>query len=313
MTEDPSTNARQQIEALLVDRPYRLVRLLGQGSMGEVWVVRHTALESDMALKVLHVRHLRSAFHRERFLLEARVTASIHHPNVVRVIDYWDAPDQRPCFVMQLLAGNTLDRELRARNCLPSGEAVELGYQVASALQAAHAAGFIHRDIKLDNIFLHRTSPAGFQAKLLDFGLARVVSPATTAGFLAPTLATQTGSMVGSPRFMSPEALRGELVDHRGDLYSLGIVLYMALVGRNYLFDWATRPVFAPPSQLSTAQCPPELDAVILRAVEPRKEDRYQSAAELLAALQPLRPTPAQSSFTLPLASLSVTRKREDQ
>ena len=162
MSEDPSPLARQQVAELLANKPYELVRLIGQGSMGEVWVVRNTALETDMALKVLHARHVQSQFHRERFLLEARGTACIKHPNVVKVVDYWEAPDQRPCFVMQLLRGRALAQELRERNRLAPAEAVEIGYQIGSALQAVHAAGLVHRDVKPDNIFLHRPEVLAF-------------------------------------------------------------------------------------------------------------------------------------------------------
>lgn len=281
--------------------------------MGEVWVVRNTALEIDMALKVMHARHVHSPFHRERFLLEAQGTACINHPNVVEVIDYWEAPDERPCFVMQLLSGRTLGQELRARNRLAPIEVVELGCQIASALNAVHTAGLVHRDIKPDNLFLHQTEAGTVQAKLLDFGLARVVSPDAEGGPLTPTIGTQPGSMVGSPRFMSPEALRGEVADHRADIYSLGVVLYMALVGRNYLFDWATRPVFSPPSRLGVDSCPAELDSAILRAVESRAGDRFQSAIDFLNALQPLRPVKSAARPSLPRVALQPPRKEENQ
>lgn len=313
MSPDPSSATQKQVEDLLGSKPYRVVRLIGQGGMGEVWQVKNTALDSEMALKVMHSRHMRSRFHRERFLLEARATASISHPNVVKVVDYWEAPGCRPCFVMQLLSGRTLAKELRARNCLSTREVVDFGYQAASALQAVHDAGLVHRDLKPDNLFLHGPADGKRLLKLLDFGLARVMSPDFETGPVVPSMATQTGSMVGSPRFMSPEGLRGERVDHRADIYSLGVVLYMALVGRHYLFDWATRPVFAPPSQLGVEQCSVELDAAILKAVEARPDDRYQNARAFLAALQLLRPAEASAKFSLPRGILRHTKREEDR
>ena len=119
--------------------------------------------------------------------------------------------------------------------------------------------------------------------------------------------------MVGSPRFMSPEALRGEVVDHRGDIYSLGVVLYMVLVGRNYVFDWATRPVFAPPSQFGAEAFPVGLDAAILKAVEPHAEERFQSAEELLDALRPLRPVTTVSRSWLPRVNFTSPSRKEDE
>lgn len=312
MSPEPNAASREQIEALLTNKPYRLVRLIGQGAMGEVWLVRNTSLEIDMALKVLHARHLQSQFHRERFLLEARGTAAIVHPNVVKVTDYWEGPGVRPCFVMQLLTGQTLARELRSKTRLPPEEVIEIGCQVASALQAVHAAGLVHRDVKPENLYLHEAGSGNRVVKLLDFGLARVVSPDAQTGPLLPSLATQTGSMVGSPRYMSPEALRGEHVDPRADIYSLGVVLYMTLVGRNYVFDWATRPVFSPPSQMGIAKVSPQLDAAILRAVEQRAEDRFQSAQELLMVLQALRAARAQTGWSLPRGFLKDPNREDD-
>jgi serine/threonine-protein kinase len=254
----------------------------------------------EFALKVLHRRHVKNRFYVERFELEAKATASLEHPAIVSVSDYWVADDGRHCLVMQLLEGRTLAQEIMQRKRLPAPEVVQYGCQVLSALTLAHGKGLVHRDIKPENLFLNRVPNVGVEVKVLDFGLARVVSEQSDSSRFRPMLATQTGTSVGSPRFASPEALRGKTVDHRSDIYSLGVVLYVSLLGLYSDFDLATRPTFIPPSVHGAEGCSKELDAVILRAVETQPEDRYPTAQDFLSALEPLRPPMQCSRHCLP-------------
>lgn len=290
----------ESIAPLLANRPYRAIRFLGRGGVGEVWVVQSTRMAKQFAMKVLHKHLVKDRFFVERFALEARATATLDHPNVVSVSDYWVADDGRHCLVMQLLRGVSLAQELDLRRRLPAAEVVRFGSQALCALIAAHEKGLVHRDIKPENLFLHQVPNVGIQVKVLDFGLARVASSDSDAARFRPMHATQTGSTVGSPRFTSPEALRGKSVDHRSDIYALGVVMYLSLVGLNDEFDFTTVPVFTPPSQLGAEGCDEALDAAILRAVQPSPEDRYQSAQEFLDALQPLLPPIAYSRHKLP-------------
>lgn len=271
---------------LLGGTPYQPLRSLGRGGMGEVWLVRHERLERDFALKVLHRRHLANPELRERLALEARAMAAIEHPNIVEVTDFFIAPDGRPCLVMELLQGQRLDRELLQRKRLPGPEVIALARQALSALIAAHRAGVIHRDIRPENLFLHQLPAQPRLLKLMDFGLARVLSDSSAPGPLRPLELTRTGTVIGSPRFIPPEALAGERMGPEGDIYSLGVVLYLCLVGMHSNFDWATSPVFLAPSSCGAVECSKRLDQVILQAVELNRDHRFRSAREFLEALE---------------------------
>lgn len=298
MSSQPHSST-EAIEPVLANRPYRAVRLLGRGGAGEVWVVQNTRIGKQFALKVLHPKLVHDRFFVERFALEARAMASLTHPNIASISDYWVADDGRHCLLMQLLRGRTLAQELQARTRLPVTEVVQRGCEALDALTAAHAKGLIHRDIKPENLFLHEVQNMGVQLKLLDFGLARVASLDSDSARFRPQTATRTGSAIGSYRYASPEVLRGQPADVRSDIYSLGVVLYLSLLSVYNDFDFATRAEFTSPSK-QVEGCTPELDSVILRAVELRPEDRFQSANEFLAALLPHRPLAKYSRFNLP-------------
>jgi len=243
----------------------------------------------------------------ERFALEARAMASLTHPSIASISDYWVAEDGRHCLLMQLLRGRTLAQELHARTRLSAPEAVQYGCEALDALVAAHAKGLVHRDIKPENLFLHQVPNQGIQLKLLDFGLARVASVDCESARFRPAIATQTGSAIGSCRYASPEVLRGERADVRSDLYSLGVVLYLSLMSVYSTFDFATRSEIAAPSE-EVEGCTRELDRVILRALELRPDDRFQSAREFLEALTPHRPPIQYSRYNLPREAF-LTRK----
>lgn len=282
-TERPSCDPG--ISRLLADTPYRPLQLLGRGNMGEVWQVEHESIGREFALKVLHRRHVADPGHGARLRLEARAMAALEHPNIVEVTDFWLAPDNRPCLVMELLCGQRLDRELLKRKRLPGPEVVEIGRQALSGLAAAHEIGLVHRDLRPENLFLHAMPYQPRLLKILDFGLAKVVNSPTTGGLLRPLDLTRTGTVVGSPRFIPPEVLSGEGTGPQGDLYSMGVVLYLCLVGLHSSFDLATTPVFHAPSRCGAEQCSTQLDDIVLRAVESDRHRRYRSAREFLADL----------------------------
>lgn len=279
----PSPDA---LAALLAATPYRALSFLGSGGMGAVWVVEHGLLRKRFALKVLHPHLSRFA---DRMRVEAETMGRVSHPGIVEVVDFWIASDGRPCLVMELLSGRTLWDELAERGRLPLAEALDITRQILSALVAAHALGVVHRDIKPENVFLHEAPGFGRVTKVLDFGIARVLPDASPIAPAPSELRTVTGAPVGSPRFMSPEAWRGAKLDARADLYSLGILLYVMVAGQGP-FD-AGHTAAEPPSKYAGSAVS-GLDAIVLRAIEDSPEARYQSAADLLAALRPLfRPT----------------------
>lgn len=208
--------------------PYRLVRRLGRGGMGEVWLAEHEQIKSQVAIKlVLADPHDEDAA--ARFLREARATARIRHPGIVAVSDFGERSGGGAYLVMELLDGESLAERLQ-RGPLRLSLVLELGVQIAEALAAAHAADVIHRDLKPANVFLVPDAAAreAVRAKLLDFGVAKAI------GASADELGhTTTGAVVGTPVYMAPEqctSSRGA-VDHRADLYALGVLLYEMATG----------------------------------------------------------------------------------
>jgi serine/threonine protein kinase len=267
-------------EPLLEGTPYRLVELIGRGGMSQVYVVEHQRLQKRFALKVPHRFYARPAF-ADRIRLEAQAIARLSHPNVVEVIDFWTA-GHHPCIVLELLTGGTVAQELAERRVLPAHEAVDLALQTLSALAAAHALGIVHRDIKPENLYLHRAREGQRVLKVLDFGLARILPEADAAAPAPPSVPTKTGARLGSPAFMSPEALRGERVGPTADLYSLGLVLYTLLVGHGP-FDRG--PASEPPSR-HVPGIPSALDDVVLRAIQAAPDHRFLDASEFREALK---------------------------
>jgi serine/threonine-protein kinase len=267
-------------EPLLEGRPYRLVELVGRGGMGSVYVVEHRLLQKRFALKVPHRFYARPAF-ADRMRVEAQAIARLSHPNVVEVVDFWTVRDH-PCIVLELLTGGTLAQELVERRRLPVPEAVELAVQALAALAAAHALGIVHRDIKPENLYLHREREGERVLKVLDFGLARILPEAVATAPAPLSVPTQTGTRLGSPAFMSPEALRGEHVGPAADLYSLGLVLYTMLAGHGP-FDRG--PTLEPQSH-HVPGLPRALDRAVLRALEAAPEQRFADASEFREALR---------------------------
>jgi len=258
--------------------------------MGAVFEVEHRFLGRRFVVKVLHARLADQPQFVDRMRVEAQAMAQLRHPNVVEVVDFWTADDGRPCVVMELLRGRTLAQALLARRKLPWAEAIDLTRQVLSALSAAHALGIIHRDIKPENLFLHDANGAVPVVKVLDFGVARVLSEASVAPLAIPT---DTGAIVGSPRFVSPEGAAGKRVDQRADIYSTGVVAYAMLAGRGP-FDGFNHACAEPPSKFADPGVPSGLDAAILRAIEHDADARYQSArdfSEVLGSLAPRTPS----------------------
>jgi serine/threonine-protein kinase len=256
--------------------------------MGEVYVVEHQALRRPFVLKVLRSRLSEDPQQVDRMRMEAQAAARLDHPNIVEVVDFWSADGGRPCMVMELLRGATLAAELRARGTMPMLEAVAYTRELLSALAAAHELGIVHRDIKPENLFLHSQTGDRSVLKVLDFGLARVLPMAP--GSLQPlALPTGTGMIVGSPRFMSPEAARGQRVDHRADIHAAGLVLYVMLTGRGPFDHAGPHDTFSivpdPPSRHAPAPLPPLLDDVVLTALRSNPDERFQNANAFSSAL----------------------------
>ncbi|MEO5568014.1 MAG: serine/threonine-protein kinase, partial [Gemmatimonadaceae bacterium] len=215
---DETTQQFIRIQAALAGR-YSLRRELGRGGMGVVYLAQDVALERPVAVKLLLPRHADQPALRERFLNEARTAAKLSHPNIIPIFAV-DALEDIVFFVMAFIDGETLGERIRNRGPLPGTEFGKILRDVAWALAYAHAQGVIHRDVKADNIIIERGSG---RALLADFGIARVVENTGVTG---------AGEILGTADYMSPEAAAGEPVDHRSDIYSLGVVSYYGLAGR---------------------------------------------------------------------------------
>jgi serine/threonine protein kinase/Tfp pilus assembly protein PilF len=274
---DKNAGQRKQLAAGSQLGPYRTEILLGAGGMGEVHRAFDTRLHRTVAIKVLAPEKFRDPEYKRRFLQEARAASALNHTNIVTLYDI--ASDGEVEFlVMEYVPGLRLDHVLSQKGLLLT-ETIEYAIQIASALAAAHAKGIVHRDIKPANVMLTPES----LVKVLDFGLAKVSIAATTPTNETPTLLTGEGVAIGTLYYMSPEQARGETVDARTDLFSLGAVLYEMTTGRRAFgqaWDWTSPSVTGVDSRLSR---------VILKLLEPDRELRYQTAAEVVADLKQLR------------------------
>jgi serine/threonine-protein kinase len=285
---------------------YKVIRELGRGGMGEVFLAEHVALGSRVVVKLLHAELSGKSTLVDRMRLEAQALARLNHPNIVRVTDFDRTPSGRPYFVMEYLPGHSLAEEVDSRGgVLPPVEAIDIVRQALAGLATAHSKGLVHRDIKLDNLFVaETTSHDGTPArsiKILDFGVAKILDP--TADGPAPLMIpTGTGVVVGTPRFFAPEQARGQKLDHRADIYAMGLVLYSLIAGRGpfdeaqNITEMAKAHVLTPPqppSRFAPQPIPPDLDAAVLRAIQKRPEDRFQSAPEFSAELDRIARTPA--------------------
>jgi serine/threonine-protein kinase len=269
---------------LLVDGRYRLVSRIGSGGMADVWCATDQQLGRRVALKVLHPRFAADPQFVERFRREASHAAGLQHPNVVAVFDRgeWDG---MPYIAMEHIEGPTLKEIVRERGALPPALAADVVIQVLRAARYAHKHGIVHRDLKPHNVILDEEG----RVKVTDFGIARA----------GASEMTETGAIMGTAHYLSPEQAQGLAVDGRSDLYSVGVMLYELLTGR-VPFD-AESPVSiavrhvseapVPPAEVVPA-VPPALEAVTLRALAKAPEDRFQDADAFIAALQAARDQP---------------------
>ena len=291
---------------------YRIVRQLGAGGMGVVYEAEDTRLGRHVALKFLPESTGVADDHVERFLREARIASSLNHPHICTIHDV-GMHEGRHFIAMELLEGESLRSRIHG-SPLPLAEVLEVGTQLADALDAAHGKGIVHRDIKPANVFLTKRG----QTKLLDFGIAKLGDDrhpheATAETRLAGDGLTQPGMAVGSISYMSPEQARGEELDARTDLFSLGLVLYEMATGRQAFGGQTTAVVFdallnrqPPDPRTMNPDVPEDLQRVIMRALEKDRKLRYQTAADMQAELGRVRRDTSGSSATMPASPAAV-------
>ncbi len=271
----------------IVDGRYRLERLIGSGGMGVVYEARHQILEEPVAIKFLN-QDLVGSDVAQRFFREAMITAKVRHENVVTVLDV-GMVGRRPFIVMELLEGETLAERIEREGAMSVLSALEILVPAFRGIAAAHDRGIIHRDIKPSNIFIARTPRGAVRPKVVDFGISRIIDDGPDSAL------TQTGQIIGTPRYMAPEQLSPEEVtlDHRVDIYSMAVTVYEALsgvppfAGKNPV-QVAVLVLSTEPRRLShlAPEVPPALADVVMKAMAKSPDDRFANANEFIAELQ---------------------------
>jgi len=285
---------------------FQLLRTLGEGGMGVVYEAEHMTMHRRAAIKVLRPELAGDDQAIRRFFNEARATNEIRHPGIVQIYDCGTREDGSPWLIMELLEGETLSRRIARTGAMPAADVIGLGAQTASVLEAAHRAGIIHRDLKPDNLFIvhnPETVPTD-RVKVLDFGIAKLTSSAS-----AKSMHTQTGMLMGTPLYMSPEQCRGtRQVDARSDVYSFGLILYQMISGAlpfmsegmGELFDMQmNRP--PPPLEKKVPGVNPALAAIIERTLRKDPAERFQTMGEVQRALLAAAAAPA--AVTVPASA----------
>jgi eukaryotic-like serine/threonine-protein kinase len=286
----------------LIQSRYRLVRILGSGASGSVWAARNELIDRDVALKVMRPEVAEDAIALQRFFNEAKASGRVRSPSIVEILDLGQAEDGSPFLVLELLAGEGLDAKLRRENVIPAELLLELLSGVAHALDLAHASGIVHRDLKPANLFVTKNAAGQSVAKILDFGISKVVDKSSENFSL-----TRTGTVVGSPAYMSPEQAAGrDDIDGRADIWSLGVVMYEALTGTlpheaaNYnalmvrILTQDCDSVASRKSDLPASVCA-IVDACLKREPDQRTSDAGILAKQMEGALREMRAQRLQS------------------
>jgi serine/threonine-protein kinase len=288
VTDNPPEVVDPLLSQLVADR-YRILRKLGEGGMGAVYLAEHVVIEKKFALKVLAPELARRSDLVARFLQEARSASRIGHENVIDIMDFGQSPEGLVYIAMEFLDGKDLGEMVRAKGAMEWVQARSIVLQICRALRAAHDKGIVHRDMKPENIFLIQREGQPHFVKILDFGIAKVMGLDPNG----PRL-TRTGMIFGTPEYMAPEQAEGKDTDHRADIYAVGCILYHLITGQTpfvaesfmtmltkHLMEEPVPPSARRPDLAIT----PEMDALVLKALEKDRDKRWQSMDELFEAV----------------------------
>jgi serine/threonine protein kinase len=269
---------------------YIVSRKLGEGGMGAVYELVHPQIGKKQALKVLHAEYAKKSSIVDRFFAEAKSVVTIGHPNIVDITDYATLEDGTAYIIMEFLEGQSLAGYVKQRGAMSPMELAAIVLPICDALGAAHAQGIVHRDLKPENVHLVPRPDNPRYVKVLDFGIAKLATPDAAAGPM-----TKTGQVMGTPTYMSPEQAMGRTreIDHRTDIYALGVLMYQLLTGEVpfqaesfgdlMLMHLSSPP---PPLHLRRPDLPPAWDAILQRALAKNREERFGSMREIADAIR---------------------------
>ncbi len=307
LVADPNAGKSDLAGMVLADR-YRVIRLMGEGGMGQVYEAQHVNINKRFAIKLLRPEIVSNPEAVARFRQEAWSASSIGHENIIEIDDFATLPSGAVYLAMEFLRGKALSERMRTPPPMRVDEALDVLLQVCRGLDAAHQKGIVHRDMKPENVFLAEKHNRVI-VKILDFGIAKV------SGAEGSQSLTRTGTIFGTPHYMSPEQALGRALDHRSDIYSVGVIMYEAFTGRvpfeaESFMGILTKHITVQPTPPRQAapdrEIPDEMEAVILKAMTKEAADRYQSMAEVIADLTRVAEVLAPHVLTLPSGSISA-------
>lgn len=283
---------KDRLVGQLLAGKYKIIKKIGEGGMGSVYIATQEPIDRKVAVKVLLGKLAEDEIAVKRFEQEARAISKMQHPNTVTIYDFGhtaEEDDERLYIVMEYLKGRTLTQLLRKEKVINPIRAAKIMRQVCASLSDAHAAGIIHRDLKPDNIFLTEVGGDPDWVKVLDFGVAKLAD-SEGAGTL-----TQTGMIFGTPKYMSPEQAEGRPIDYRADIYALGVVMYELLVGRPpFVADTPVglllKHISEPPAPFAKIRpdltIDPRIEAIVMKSLDKRPDGRQQAVSDLAAELE---------------------------